>query len=167
MSAATLVRRMHEHRLAHRAALLDLCGRLDDASLRREFPIGQGSLWATLAHLYAAERVWIDVIGGETAAPMPQPDDFADLPELLGAWERVDARWRSLLESVTDGTVSRTITRTNRQGRTYSLPLDDLLAHVAMHALYTTGQALAMLRQLGVEPRPTVDYVYWAAERGR
>jgi len=33
---------------------------LSDDQLRREFQIGQGSIWKSLLHLYAAESVWLE-----------------------------------------------------------------------------------------------------------
>ena len=68
MNAADVVRRLHEHRMWANHHLLDSAAMLPEESLRRQFPIGQGSVWKSLTHLFAAEYVWLEaLLGNETA----------------------------------------------------------------------------------------------------
>lgn len=51
--------------------LLASAARLDDAQLRRPYPIGQGSVPNTLLHLYAAEHVWHGTARRDADLPGP------------------------------------------------------------------------------------------------
>ena len=64
MDAVALIRRLHQHRAWVNEKLLASAARLDDARLRRPYPIGQGSVWNTLLHRYAAEYVWLEAGSG-------------------------------------------------------------------------------------------------------
>src|SRR5262249_60347606 len=64
MDAVALIRRLHQHRAWVNEKLLASAARLDDAQLRRPYPIGQGSVWNTLLHLYVAEYVWLEALLG-------------------------------------------------------------------------------------------------------
>ena len=64
------------------ARSLDAASRLRPEELRREFPVGLGSVHATFAHLVGAERIWIGVLEGDAHVSMPAPDEFADVAAL-------------------------------------------------------------------------------------
>ena len=54
MSAIELLQRLHQHRAWVNGNLLTAATVLSDEQLRSPFPIGQGSVWKSLVHLYAA-----------------------------------------------------------------------------------------------------------------
>src|SRR5262245_66447311 len=64
VDAVALVRRLHQHRSWVNEKLLAAAALLSDEQLRRPFPIGQGSVWKTLLHLYAGEYVWLEALEG-------------------------------------------------------------------------------------------------------
>jgi uncharacterized damage-inducible protein DinB len=57
MNAINLIQRLHQHRAWVNENLLAAATALSDDQLRQEFQIGQGSIWKSLLHLYAAEFV--------------------------------------------------------------------------------------------------------------
>jgi uncharacterized damage-inducible protein DinB len=64
MSAVELLRRLHQHRGWVHANFLTAAATLSHEQLRSEFQIGQGSVWKTLLHLYAAEYAWLEALLG-------------------------------------------------------------------------------------------------------
>ena len=79
MNAVDLVQRLHYHRSWVNRNLLAVVSPLSDEQLRSQFQIGQGSIWKSLLHLYAAEYVWLETLLGNDD-PLLQgdlPDDFS------------------------------------------------------------------------------------------
>ncbi len=169
MDAVQLIRRLHQHRAWANAKLLAVVGELTDEQRRRTFSIGQGSLWKSLLHLYAAEYVWLEALLGQEsgAAPGDRPDKLPGNQEATGGiqdwndlkqkWSELDCRWDEYLSSLTaerlDDMVYRQRTiagQTKRMGTRRA----DVLLHVCTHAHYTTAQIVNMLRQAGVETLP-------------
>lgn len=52
MNAIEMVQRLHRHRAWVNRNLMDAATRLTDEQLKAAFPIGQGSIWKSLLHLY-------------------------------------------------------------------------------------------------------------------
>lgn len=169
MDAVVLIRRLHEHRSHVNRLLLDAASSLSDEDLRRPFDIGQGSLWRTLTHLYAAEFIWIEVFHGNERAVVPGdlPGDlpgnqrgeggFRSLAELRSRWEELDARWEKYLAGLTAAALDETVRRVSTSsgsGKRFAARRSDVLLHLSLHAQYTTAQAVNMLRRLGVSPLP-------------
>ena len=69
MNAIELLQRLHQHRAWVNGNLLTAAAQLSAEKLRSPFPIGQGSIWKSLVHLYAAECVWLRSPAGERGVP--------------------------------------------------------------------------------------------------
>ena len=75
MNAVELLQRLHQHRTWVNGNLLTAAAALSDEQLRSAFQIGQGSVWKSLLHLYAAEHVWLEALVGDEGFLVP-----GDLP---------------------------------------------------------------------------------------
>ena len=64
MKAVDLIQRLHQHRAWVNENLLVAASALSEEQRRRDFQIGQGSIWKSLLHLYAAEFVWLEALLG-------------------------------------------------------------------------------------------------------
>ena len=157
--SVALIQRLHEHRVWSNRRLREAAAGLSDAQLHQPFEIGQGSLWATLIHLYGAEYVWLEALTGNAQAPLAQPDAFESPEQLYVAWDGLNQRWSRYLEALTPGQLQQPVHRRSTssfQGRSLATPAGDVLLHVATHAQYTTAQAANILRQLGAPPPDTM-----------
>jgi hypothetical protein len=90
--ASSVVNRLHRHRLWANAQLLASARGLPAEDLRQPFPVGQGSVWASLLHLYAADRMWLNAFEGTPRTDPPA--EFGSLAQLAAAWAGLDGRWR-------------------------------------------------------------------------
>ena len=171
MSAADLVRRLHQHRRWVNCRLLAACRGLSRESLHTPLAIGQGSVWKTLTHLLAAEFVWLGALRGDEQARLPGdldgklpgnqagPDAIASLDELIDRWMVLDQAWGEYLKSLDDAILERTVYRVSTSsgaGKRWGVRASDVLLHICTHAQYTTAQLVNMLRQLGAAPLPEV-----------
>lgn len=163
-SATNLIRRLHDHRLWSRLRILEAASRLSPAQLREPFPIGPGSVFNALRHLYTAEYAWLAALEGTANPTFPDEKTLDDLPSLLRAWSDLDDRWGAALARLTDADLERPVTRTNRAGITSTTSAADVLTHVCTHAFYHTAQMVNMLRRLGVAELPETNFITMARE---
>jgi uncharacterized damage-inducible protein DinB len=179
MDAVVLIRRLHQHRAWVNEKLLASAARLDDAQLRRPYPIGQGSLWNTLRHLYAAEYVWLEALLGNED-PLTPGDLRGRLPgnqmgegavtgleDLRGRWADLNGRWDAYLAGLTPEALDEPdykVSTSSGRGRRFATRRADVLLHVCTHAQYTVAQAVNMLRQAGTEGLPDVMLISLARQ---
>ncbi len=141
--------------------------KLSDEQLRRSFEIGQGSIWKSLLHLYAAEYVWLEALTGnedpltpgdaEGKLPGNQegPEAIASLSELQERWSDLDERWSRSLEELSPDSLEDPVFKINSlTGERSGTHRIDVLLHVCTHAQYTTAQAINMMRHAGVQELP-------------
>ena len=171
MTAADLIRRLHQHRMWVNQRLLEAVRPLSDERLRQSFAIGQGSVWRTMTHLLAAEHVWLEALLGNESPVMPGDvsgklpgnqegeGTIRSLDELASKWGELDQRWNQYLSSLTDDDLDEIVYKTSTssgRGKRHGTRRADVLLHVCTHAQYTTAQLMNMLRQLEVSPLPDV-----------
>ena len=169
MQATDLVRRLHQHRMWVNERLLEAVGPLTSEQLDQQFAIGQGSLWKSLLHLYAAEFVWLEALLGDedplTPGDLPGrlpgnqagQGGIASLEDLKHKWADLNGRWESYLAGLTPEALDEVVykkstssglgkrirdkTRGRAPPRLHARPIHD-------------GAELNMLRQLGIEKLP-------------
>lgn len=166
-----LIRRLHQHRGWVNGNLVAACQPLSSESLRQQFEIGQGSIWKTLLHLYAAEYAWLaalqgnddPLVPGDLPGKIPGNQEGEDriqaLPELARKWYELERRWNSYLRELPPESLAEIVFKNSIVGgisKRYGTRRADVLLHVCTHAQYTTAQLVNMLRQLGVQPLPEV-----------
>jgi uncharacterized damage-inducible protein DinB len=165
MNAVELLQRLHQHRGWVNSNLLAAAAILSDEQLQAAFQIGQGSIWKSLVHLYAAEYVWLEALLGNEAFVVP-----GDLPgkipgnqqgeggitgfdDLRQKWSSLDHRWVGYLASLTPSSIQEVVYRKGSLGR-FGTRRSDVLLHVCTHAHYTAAQVVNMLRHAGMEKLP-------------
>src|SRR5262245_40866308 len=79
MTGADLTRRLLQHRMCVNPKLLDVACTLPTDALHQSMAIGQGSVWKSLVHLYAAEFVWLESLLGDEN-PLTRGDVRGKLP---------------------------------------------------------------------------------------
>jgi len=167
MNAIELLQRFHQHRAWVNGNLLAAAATLSAVQLRSAFQIGQGSVWKSLLHLYAAEYVWLEALHGneEFLVPGDVPGKLpgnqqgegaiTDLDDLRQKWSALEQRWSSYITSLTPAALDEIVYRKSASlGTRLGLRRSDVLLHVCTHAHYTTAQVVNMLRQIGVEKLP-------------
>jgi uncharacterized damage-inducible protein DinB len=167
MNALDVVRRLHQHRMWANHRLVEAAEKLQPVSLARQLAIGQGSIWRSLVHLYAAEWVWLEALLGNEFPVLPgdRPDKLpgnqqgqggpGSLAELKTAWQDIDRRWNDYLAARNDSDLDRIVYKVGSlSGIRQAARQLDVLLHICTHAHYTTAQVINMLRQVGVESLP-------------
>jgi uncharacterized damage-inducible protein DinB len=169
MNAIQLLHRLHQHRSWVNSNLLAAAATLSEEQLRAPFAIGQGSIWRSLTHLYAAEYVWLEALQGNEEALTPgdvrgqlpgnQQGEGAltELEDLRQKWSALEQRWTAYLTTLTPESLEEIVYRKSTSfgvGKRFGTHRADVLLHVCTHAQYTTAQVVNMLRQSGAEKLP-------------
>jgi len=169
MNAVDLVQRLHQHRTWVNSNLLTAAATLSDEALRLSFQIGQGSVWKSLVHLYAAEYVWLEALLGNDD-PLVQGDVRGKLPgnqqgegeitgleDLRQKWSALEQRWVDSLAALTPEALDEMVYKVSTSsgmGKRFGSRRSDVLLHVCTHAHYTAAQVVNMLRQAGADNLP-------------
>jgi len=166
-TAVDAIRRLHDHRRWARARVIELVRPLDEATLRKAFPMGPGSIMGVLVHCYGAEVVWLNVL--ERRDPntnIPSADVFPSLGALETAWSAVEARWERMLGGLDDARLAEPAVR-RRNDRDLVTSTGEVLMHVCTHQHYHMAQLVNMLRQIDAlpDPRPSIDFITMAREQ--
>lgn len=119
-----------------------------------------GSILHTMAHLLAAEQIWLARFLGAPLEQAPTATDHPDLPALAAGFVDFWPQLEFFLASLSDEQLASQLTWVNARGETHTVPLHVALLHFANHSTFHRGQVVSMLRQLGYEP-PATDLVYW------
>jgi len=145
--------------------ILDACARLTREQFVQTIPSSFPSVRDTLAHILAAEWIWLERWKGSSPRVFPDDTGLTTVEALRERWRTVEREQRAFIESVRDPDLREILTYVNIKGETWSYPLGHTLQHVANHSTYHRGQVTTMLRQLGAEP-PTTDLLVFDDELG-
>ena len=140
--------------------LLDAAAKLADEELTRDFRTADKSVRDTLAHIYAADRIWLSRVCGETRATFIDPED-RDLTLLLAEWPALYQRWKLHMRDLTDQDMLRVVSFKDTKGNPYTQPLWQILLHVVNHATHHRGQVSGFLRSMGHTPPPLDLMAYY------
>ena len=167
MNVLDLLQRLHQHRAWVNVNLMTAAATLSAEQLRSSYQIGQGSIWNSLTHLYAAEYVWLEALLGNEDSLVPgdvpgklpgnQQGDggITGLDDLRQKWCALDQRWSAYLASLTPESIEDVVHRkSSSTGQRFGTRRADVLLHVCTHAHYTAAQVVNMLRQAGVDKLP-------------
>ena len=133
--------------------LVDAAAVLSPAELARDFQTADLSVVGTLAHVYAADRVWLARVTHAPAGPFISDADRT-LFVLQNEWPALLERWRQWASSLTDERAAAAVHYTDLKGNPYSQPLWQIILHVVNHGTHHRGQVSGFLRTLGYQPPP-------------
>lgn len=169
MDAIPIIRPLHQHRAWVNKNLLETETLLREEQLQTSYPIGQGAIWKSLVHLYAAEDVWLEALLGNED-PLVQGDLPGKLPgnqqgdgriefldELRTLWAALEQRWSDYVKNLNPDSLYDVVYKkstTTLVGNRFGTRRSDILLNVCTHAQYTTAQIVNMMRQCGVEKLP-------------
>ena len=148
------------------ARILDAVSCLTEEQFTMDMKSSHGSVRDTLAHILAAEWIWLERWNGVSPKALLNPSAFPTVDALRERWSEVERGYNEFIERVTDDSLDKVITYTNTKGEDWSYPLVQMLQHVMNHSSYHRGQVTTMLRQLG-EKGVTVDLLVFMDVGGK
>jgi uncharacterized damage-inducible protein DinB len=139
--------------------LLNAAATLTPEELTRDFGTADRSVVGTLAHTFAADRVWPARV---TGAPPPVfiTDADRDLAVLQQRWPALMNAWKSWAAGVTDEQALAAIAYRDLKGIERTQVLWKIVFHVVNHGTHHRGQVSGFLRSLGQAP-PELDLIVY------
>ena len=133
--------------------MLDAASKLSEEELSRDFKTSDKCVASTLAHAFAADRIWLQRIQGNVQNTFIDDND-RELSTLKSAWPALQERWKQWAALLTDQDVLAKISYKDLKGNPYETPLWQILLHVVNHATHHRGQVSGFLRAMGHTPPP-------------
>jgi uncharacterized damage-inducible protein DinB len=122
---------------------------------RAENPPPEALRW--LAHILAAERLWL-VRLREEATPVVVWPDFT-LDRCAAEIEELAGLFRYYLSELDGERLAVSVSYVNSQGERWASRVEDVLLHLVMHSTYHRGQIAAAMREAGATPAYT-DFIH-------
>jgi uncharacterized damage-inducible protein DinB len=147
------------HRLMRAAATVSV----DD--FKRDFlGASHGGLRGTLAHIMAAEWIWLERWKGVSPGRLPDEGEFPHVVALRDRWTLIEGHRAEWFHALREDDLAATVSYRNTEGVAYQAPLWALVQHVLNHSTYHRGQVSLLLRAAGART-VTTDLVAWDRAR--
>ncbi len=136
--------------------LLTAIADLPAEDLERDFKTADRTIVATLAHIFGADRIWLDRVSGRPRNKFME-DHERDLGVLREHWPRIHHEWRQWLSSYM-GDLNVPIAYSDLKGNPFTSTPIEIILHVVNHGTHHRGQVSGFLRALGRTP-PALDLI--------
>lgn len=143
--------------------LVSVATTLPEEELTRDFATADKNVVGTLAHVFAADRIWLNRVTGRAHTKFIDDSD-RKLDVLRYDWPPILAQWDTLLAKETDESVTRVIQYAGLKGDPFQTPLWQIVLHVVNHGTHHRGQVSGFIRALGHTP-PPVDLIAYYREQ--
>lgn len=159
----------YRYNSASTAALLEALRALTREQYLAPGCSGHGSIRDTLAHLLTTQWGWFSWFDGSTEparamALRVAPEEVDALDDARRRWEAIDRQTGRCIGLLTEANLVQEW-ELAMPGRKLSLPLWQLLLHVANHGTHTRAQIVAALRRAGHAPGDYELFRFALAER--
>ncbi|HEU4760285.1 MAG TPA: DinB family protein [Dehalococcoidia bacterium] len=164
MAKLELIRALYDYNEWANGRILDAASGLSDEDLARDMAASYGSVQGNLAHLVAAQMVWLARWSEGTNPPLAELQSMRGLAPVRSAFERSHERLRRFVASLSEADVERLVAFTDSRGVARERPLWQLMTHVVNHGTQHRSEAAMLLTALGRSPGD-LDYVYFEYAR--
>jgi uncharacterized damage-inducible protein DinB len=154
----SLVKELFDYNYWARDRQLQTCAALTEEQFLRPLGSSFPSIRDNLAHLVAAEWLWLKCWRGLPPLPLLSPEEFPTIAAVSDRWLVVESEMRLYLAGLSEQTLAGPITYVNPEGESWTYTLWRTMLHLLHHQSYHRGQVATLLRQLGIQP-PEVDFL--------
>jgi len=145
------------------ARLLSAAEELSERELAHDFKTADRSIVGTLAHIFAADRVWLGRIKQRPPSAFILPEE-KNLAVLQEQWPGLHAAWIQWAADLTDHSAQSILSYQDLKGNPWTQPTWQEVLHVVNHATHHRGQVSGFLRALGRTP-PSLDLIAFYREK--
>ena len=140
--------------------LLEAAAQLTEDEQKRDFITSDKCVVDTLAHTFAADRIWLERIQGNVRSTFISAEDRC-LPRLATAWPMVHAQWKQWAAALTDQDFLGKAAYRDMKGNPHETPLWQIVLHLVNHATHHRGQVSGFIRAMGYAPPPLDLIAYY------
>jgi uncharacterized damage-inducible protein DinB len=139
--------------------LLNAAAAIPAEQLVHNFNTADRNIVGTLAHVFAADRIWLDRVNGRRRSMFIEDRD-RDLSVLESEWPALHAAWRQWLENYNED-LNQPIAYHDMKGNLHQNLPWQIILHVVNHGTHHRGQVSGFLRVLGHTPPPLDLIVFY------
>ena len=143
--------------------LIEAASVLSHQELLRDFATADHNVLGTLAHIYAADRLWLGRIEGSPPARFLVPEQDMHMAVLRSEWPALLERWKKWGGLLSEESIHRNISYLSLKGDAFVTPTWQIVLHVVNHGTHHRGQVSGFLRAIGQAP-PSLDLVLFYRE---
>jgi len=147
-----------------RDRLIDAMATISTEQFVRPLSSSFGSVRDTVAHICAAEHIWIQRLKGQKPDGSPNSNELPDVEALRTFWTNSEYQMRETIEQLGPRLVEFQLKYQDLRGHGQSDSLWQVLHHMVNHGTYHRGQITTMLRQLGGLPPQSMDLLVFYRE---
>jgi uncharacterized damage-inducible protein DinB len=164
MVTVQTLRFLYDYHYWMNARMLQACETLTPEQWDQPLGHSWGSVHGTLAHMLAAEVIWLARWRGHSPKTMLKAEAVPVLADVRAEWARVEADLRRFIGECDEARLVADFAWVNTRGLSFSAPLGPVMLHVANHGTHHRGELVAMLTLLGV-PHPEDDLLWYINEQ--
>lgn len=127
---------------------------LTAAELAHDFQTSEKNVAGTLAHVFAADRVWWHRVRAAPLEKFIDPEKDFRLETLRAEWPSLLRQWEEFLAAQDEAALAGKIEYKDLKGNSHTTPLWQIVLHVVNHGTHHRGQVSGMIRALGHVPPP-------------
>lgn len=146
--------------------LVDMAAGLSPEELAHDFQTADRTIVGTLAHIFAADRIWLARVTQTSSGPFITDAD-RKISVLQNDWPVLHDGWRNWAASLADQAADSNVSYKDTKGNPYTQPLWQIILHVVNHGTHHRGQVSGFLRALGHTPPPLDITAYHRAQAAR
>ena len=158
---------LYEYNRWANGLMLEAAAALTPEQLFLEHGHSWGSVHGVLVHMMSAEWIWLRRWLGESPKSVLNPVNFTDLEAIRLHWGKIESELSAFVTKQTEEGLQRPIAYTNTRGQFFTLPLWQLLAHLANHGTHHRGELVAMFALLGASHPEDELYRYYLSKSGQ
>lgn len=149
------IRNLFEYNAWANHRSLEAVAALTPEQFTRDLGSSFKSVRDTLAHIVAAEWIWLERFHGRSPSSFPPDLESLDHAGLDTRWAEVERDWTDFVASLGDSDLVRVYAYKTIKGDPQEQPAWQMLQHLVNHGSYHRGQVTTLLRQLGAKPQGT------------
>ena len=159
MTAAEALKHLQYSGWASRK-VLDAARSLNPDDLTRNVGVSHESIVGTLSHIHFADRIWYARVVDPNEPLIKQ----SDLPMLEREGPAIQRKWELWAGGLGDADLARVVAYKSLDGKlSFESVVSEVVLHLVNHATLHRGQAVGMIRQLGIAP-PVTDLITYYRE---
>ncbi len=120
------------------------------------------SVEKTCLHLWDASSIWWQRVERHEQIVVPSLSFHPSMKDISNGLLHQNKQWADWIVDQEESVLAADFSYKNIKGDSYRQPLKDIIMHLSNHGTYHRGQLVTLLRQLGIEKIPQIDYIVFA-----
>ena len=120
------------------------------------------SLHKTLLHIWDANTIWWQRLHKAEEIIVPSLTFHPSMKDIEKGLLLDNQKWIDWITNATEEELEEILPYKSMRGDAFAQPVKEIVLHINNHGTYHRGQLITMLRQLGLEKLPQLDYILFS-----